>query len=120
MRSRVPGYRRAVRTVPGLLVLLLVTACGGTDDEPDGTPISRDDVGESWPLVVDEGVLGCDGSGGVGAATFTTGGTTYALNGIALDRGIPDIDPIWAPDPNIEGMKMDIGGLTRRALELCE
>ena len=54
-------------------------------------------------------------------ATFATeDGTEYALNGTAKDHtDAADIDPIWAPDPEMEGLKINIGPLIDRALALC-
>ena len=53
--------------------------------------ISAEDFGESWPFTVQSGILACKNS----AVTFTTNGTTYAVNGIAGSRGYADIEPIW-------------------------
>jgi hypothetical protein len=43
--------------------------------------------------------------------TFTAAGREYDVNGTALDSGIRRIDPIWAADPDVKGLKKDIGPL---------
>ncbi len=92
----------------------------GASEKPKGQ-VSRSELGEEWPLTVDEGVLACDGKDGTGSATFTSGGTKYALNGLAKGKGDGiDIDPIWAPNPEVSGLKKDISPLIDRALALCE
>jgi len=47
-------------------------------------------------------------------------GKTYAANGTAKDHGnYLDIDPIWAPNPDVSGLKIDISPVTDAALALC-
>ncbi len=62
--------------------------------------ISREDLGEEWPLIVDDGVLICDQSRrAIGAVLFETGGHRYAVNGTA--KGLldyPRIEVIWKVD----------------------
>lgn len=53
---------------------------------------------KNWPLSVDSGMIGAIEliPGKAAAVIFILeDGTTYALNGIAKDRGIQPIDPIW-------------------------
>lgn len=110
------------RLVPVLVLLLLLLGCSKASDtkgESSGQ-VSRATLGDEWPLTVEAGELRCDGSGGVGAVTFTAAGKTYAVNGIAKQRGIQAIDPIWAPNPSIPGTKKSIGPLIDRGLELCK
>ena len=42
--------------------------------------VRKEDYGDEWPFTVDEGVVSCQ-KGGV---VFYSGGTIYAMNGIAL------------------------------------
>lgn len=75
--------------------------------------VSRAILGDDWPLTVDEGVLTCTGSGGLGAVTFTTGSTAYAVNGVAVQRGAGiDIAPILVAGK-------DISPVLERGLALC-
>jgi hypothetical protein len=87
--------------------------------------VTHTDLGNEWPLTVEYGVLECDnataGQIDLQIATFTgPDGTVYALNGTAKDHtNAADIDPIWADDPEVEGLKISIGSLIDRALALC-
>lgn len=108
-----------------LLLLLLAAAllsCSPSDDEPGGQKVSRNDYGKNWPLTVESGTLDCEGSDGIGEATITVDGTTYALNGLAKQNpDNADVRPIWADDPELgQGSKKDIGVLIDDALELCD
>lgn len=92
-------------------------------DEPGR--ITRTDLGKEWPLTVNYGVVACQGKTADGQpltiATFTgPDGTVYALNGTAKSHtDAAAIDPIWAPNPDVAGLKIGIGPLIDRALTLC-
>jgi Protein of unknown function (DUF2511) len=98
-----------------VVLALVLTGCGSSGDG-GGLEVSRADFGADWPLTVQSGTLNCEGAG---AVTFTTNGTTYAVNGLAsgMDEW-PEIDSIWANAPH--GLKKDIGPLIDRGLELCD
>jgi hypothetical protein len=115
---------------------LAMAACSGNDNDgtsgqdtssseetqTSGLSVSREEFGGDWPLTVDEGTLNCEGAAEVGAVTFTApNGVTYAVNGLAIgqDRW-PEIDAIWADNPDIPGTKKNIGPLIDRGLELCD
>ena len=102
------------------LTLLAATAC--SSGSVDGTHIGRADLGDAWPLTVEEGTLACNGSGGVGEVFFTAPeGTAYAVNGAAKsNERLADVTPIWADNPDINGLKKDIGPLIDKGLALCE
>jgi hypothetical protein len=94
----------------------MLTGCGGSESHGS---VSKADMGSDWPLTVDSGTLHCDAL----AVTFEApDGTEYALNGVARDQtDLPDIEPIWAPDPESGGgLKKSIGPLIDRGLELCK
>jgi hypothetical protein len=80
--------------------------------------ISRDDLGEQWPLTVDAGVLSCESHGGGVHSVFFTDpeGKRYALNGIAEGHHpeLPPIDQILAPNPKVPELKINIGPLIDR------
>jgi hypothetical protein len=107
------------RIVAVLAVLFASCSVEGGDGGGGSQEISRQDLGKDWPLTVDSGMLRCEG---VGAVTFTADdGTTYAVNGTA--RGLdqwPDIDRIWADNPDVKGLKIDISPLIQRGLRLCD
>jgi hypothetical protein len=98
-----------------LAVLLASCSADGGSQNGGGAEISRQDLGKDWPLTVDSGTLHCERAG-LDAVTFTADdGTTYAVNGAA--RGTdewPDIDQIWADNPDAKGLKIDIGPLIQR------
>lgn len=80
--------------------------------------VSRAEMGDDWPLTVEAGTLRCDAD----AVTFVTeDGREYAVNGTAIGRhDHPEIDPIWANDPDPYLPKKNIGPLIEEGLKLCE
>lgn len=101
----------------GFVTFLALAACGGGSD---GKTVGKADFGDAWPLTVEQGTLRCEGGGGVGAVTIEVDGVTYALNGTAKSQKKgQDIQPIWAPNPDIAGSKKDIGVLIDEGLKLC-
>ena len=77
--------------------------------------IAQQDFGKTWPFTVTQGELRCDRD----AVTFQADGTTYAVNGTAGSRGFPRIDPIWSPNPDIPGTRINIGPIIKAGLALC-
>lgn len=78
--------------------------------------ISRDVMGDDWPFTVDDGSVACEG----GAVTFTSGDVTYAVNGTAKSQEAgADVMAIWADDPAVPGLKIDISEVINRGLALC-
>lgn len=84
------------------------------------------DFGDKWPLTVPYVVAHCEGIMVAGrhlqvATLDAPDGKTYAANGTAKDHGnYLDIDPIWAPNPGVSGLKIDISPVTDAALALCD
>ena len=82
--------------------------------------------GDDWPLTVPYAVVHCDkiSTGGRNLQVATVDapdGKTYAANGTAKDHGdFADIDPIWAPDPDVAGLKISISPVIDAALALCD
>jgi hypothetical protein len=77
------------------LSLLVLAACGPAPDQTR-RQISRSEFGDTWPFTVESGELACVGPGK--NVVFTTGGTTYGVNGTARSR-YPTVDPIWKEQP---------------------
>lgn len=128
-----PLVRRAVLTL--LAAAALSVGCGDESDsssksdgdsEAGGSPrtarLSESDVPKGeWPLTVSEGVVRCEGSGGIGAVIFRTpGGDDYGVNGTALSRGAAKLEPIWKKDPDIPGARINISPVLDRGLKLCK
>lgn len=79
--------------------------------------VTHAQYGDRWPLTVQSGTLKCLDHKDV---VIRVGETWYALNGTAKDDGsFEDIDPIWADDPNLPGLKKNIGVLIDDGLKLC-
>lgn len=105
-----------MKLTPIVAVALLLTACGSSSGSGNDREVAASDYGDEWPLTVESGTLRCDGD----SVIFETGGTEYAVNGLADGRGYADIDPIWAPAPEGGGLKLNIGPLLDDGLELCQ
>lgn len=113
--------------VVGIVVFAIVS--GGGDDggrnagdsgtnSSSGRSISRADFGDEWPFSVSSGRLECRNGGEV---VFTSGGVSYGINGTARGTGsYAEIDPIWLPDPEIEGYNKSVGPVLDAGLELCD
>lgn len=93
-------------------------------DEP-GLLVSTD-YGDKWPLTVPYVVVGCEPitAGGRNRQVVTVeapDGTIHAGNGTAKDHTDHSaLDPIWADDPDVDGLKIDISPVTEAGLALCE
>ena len=79
----------------------------------EGTRVTAQEFGEDWPLTVPSGYVSaeCGSRGGyeTNEYRFTTEqGKQYALNGFALQAGLPSIHQITKPQSteNIDRMKM--------------
>lgn len=97
----------------------------------EGCKISREQFGEQWPFTVESGVLGCgavESSPGVGKVVFEadgSGGTFYAINGIAKgfadEQGWHQLEEIWADNPATAkyGGKVNIQPMIALGLSIC-
>jgi hypothetical protein len=95
--------------------------------EVEGDPglLVRTDYGAQWPLKVDYAVVSCESKTVMGRELLIVtmedpDGNAYAVNGTAQDHtDFPDIRPIWADDPDVDGLKIDIGPVIDAGLALC-
>lgn len=92
----------------------------------ESTMVSSSDMKEKWPLSVESGMLRCEPLPAMPKAqlvTFTSNGKIYAVNGTASGHakknGWRQIDEIWKDNPEISGLKINIGPLIDRGLALC-
>ncbi|WP_263091754.1 YebY family protein [Curtobacterium sp. RIT-PI-V] len=82
--------------------------------------------GDEWPLTVPYVVVRCKNItvGGMDLNVVTLkapDGTRYAVNGTAqAHTAYPEIDPIWAPNPDVDGLKIDIAPVIDAGLKLCK
>lgn len=104
-----------MRWVVGLLAAVFLGACTVANGASEKA-VTQADYEERWPLTVDSGTLRCEAD----AVTFTTGGVTYAINGLARGRNLwPDIDLVQRANPELPGTRMSVGPLIDDGLELC-
>lgn len=81
--------------------------------------------GADWPLTVSYVVVGCEEKTIEGrllqlVTLETPDGTAHAVNGSARDHtNLPDITPIWAANPAVEGLNIDISPVIDAGLALC-
>lgn len=74
-----------------------------------------------WPFDAPSVTLACRNPTArrAGMVTATTpDGREYAVNGTARSR-YPEVDSIWLDDPQVAGLKVNIGGAIDRGLALC-
>lgn len=82
--------------------------------------------GDEWPLTVPYAVVRCKNitAGGMDLNVVTLkapDGTRYAVNGTAQDHtSYPEINPIWAPNPDVDGLRIDISPVLDAGLKLCK
>lgn len=110
-----------MRAIAGLALSLVLVGCGTGGPPADGGPpdpgyVSQTLLGDDWPLTVPDGVLRCEGASTI---VFRSGGTDYAVNGVATAAGHADIDPIWAAGDDGVSPKKNIAPLIERGMALC-
>jgi hypothetical protein len=98
-----------LRMSVALVVLVLLSGCSVPDESPDAESnerlISQVDYGEDWPFTVEEGVLSCQpgpvyNNEPLPKVVFTTGGTSYGINGQASGSGnYAEVEAIWRQVP---------------------
>lgn len=72
--------------------------------------------GWEWPLTVERIGFECPGGGQL--VVVTEDGSKYAGNGLAKGE-YDDIAPIWKDDPDVDGLKVDIGELIEWGNSKC-
>ena len=83
------------------------------------------EFGDDWPLTTPYVVAHCDkiSAGGMHLQVVTIDapdGMTYAANGTAKDHtDYPALDPIWADDPDVDGLKINISPIIDAGIALC-
>lgn len=85
-------------------------------------PLTSSNFEGEWPFSVD-GEISCISQGGdLGHVILKTDSGTYALNGLAREsKQYLDIfeSPVWKPDPETPGLKVNIGSAISAGLERC-
>ena len=106
-----------MKTSVWLIAICLLSACsqeGGARET--GIKVYKAEFGDKWPFTVEAGVVDCVRGGG---AIFRSNGQTYQLNGTASHMGYQPVNPIWRDNPEINGLKIDIGPMIDLALKQC-
>lgn len=95
------------------------TSTGGSN-RPAGLVERQTWSDGQWPFTVDTATLFCTKAASGERVTVVAGGEMYALNGTAKSAKLwPPFDPIWLDNPNIAGVKVNIGPMIDRGLALC-
>ncbi len=112
-----------------LAIALTSGGCGAEDAEfdtvrPGGSGVAnvvirRGTFQGTWPFTVKRGLLSCEGRRSFGAVTFKVGGTVYAVNGVAKQKGYASLRPIWKKDPDVPGARVSVKDVIERGLKLC-
>jgi hypothetical protein len=100
-----------MKKVLALFSVLILFSCSNSNE----IEILKETFEGDWPFTVESGTLGCDKS----MIYFTTNGKTYGINGISK-KTYPEPDEIWADNPDIPGLKISIGDVVNKGMELCE
>lgn len=84
----------------------------------DRRTVRKEDYGDTWPFMVDQGIVRCVAP--KNEIVFSSGGKAYAVNGTAKANDLyGDIRQIWRDNPAIEGTKIDISPILNLGLSLC-
>jgi uncharacterized protein DUF2511 len=97
---------------------LLLTLCLFSSCAESGRQVTRQELGDLWPLTVEGGRVDCDHE----ALVFRDHGSSYALNMSALGKGYSGIDPIWKDEAralNHRPLKVDLTPLIDLARQQC-
>ena len=98
-----------------IFIVVISIISGTTSEDTSQRTVTKEQYGDKWPLIVNSGLLKCDR----GAIVFIHNGIKYAVNGIAMGRGYPDIEPIWKDHPSGYIPKISIRPLINDGLKLC-
>ena len=86
--------------------------------------VSATEYGDDWAFTVESGTLDCiDNNSGVNIAAVIRAPQVgiVALNGVAQSvEGVLSTETIWKDDPNMPGLKVNIGPFIDLANQLCE
>ncbi|MEO1927580.1 MAG: DUF2511 domain-containing protein [Nautiliaceae bacterium] len=111
----------SLMVVAGLLFL----GCSDSSNNVKERTITKKELGIYWPFKnADKAIIKCYKDGDIKAPVVVVNGKAYGLTGYAdMHYGQNDlkaINKIWADDPRIKGLKVDLGPITKKALELCD
>lgn len=102
----------ACLSITAVLIGSALVGCGSTH----GRKVSEQDLGARWPLTVPAGHVDCES----GALIFRYEGTSYALNMIALGKGIRESKDAAGSPRNHNPLKVDLTSLIDLARQQCK
>lgn len=113
--------------LPAIAICALVAGCSGGNElhDVDAERLAQwegavRDEASPWPLTVDEAQVDCLGGD---ALAIRADGDAYWLNGLGKDLAdqfdLQDPDPIWADDPDTDGLKIPMDALIDYGLSIC-
>lgn len=101
------------------LIALLSMGCGVNSKE-----VTKKEFGIQWPFTYDTATLTCYQDGDIKSPVVTVNGKRYGLTGFADNKyGASDINAInevWVKRSDGSGLMVDLGPITKAALELCK
>jgi len=116
------GFRWLALIAVGLIVAIVAAAGLRSlmDDGDDGRSHALEVTAasfEPWPFTVDRGTLEC--LDGQSITLRVPDGTRYGLNGTAQTAGHLAPEPVWLEDPEVEGLRVDMGTALAWGQALC-
>ena len=97
-----------------------VTVENAGQRQPPAT-IRKAQFGDKWLFKADEGLLECRGDNSIGEIVLTTGGKTYAINGVAKQSGkYAPTEEILIDNSKAAVMKNDLSPFINEGLKMCK
>lgn len=97
-----------------------VTVENAGQRQPPAT-IAKAQFGDKWIFKIDEGLLECRGENSIGEIVLTSGGKTYAINGVAKQSGkYAPTEEILLDNSKAAAMKNDLSPFINEGLKMCK
>ncbi|SFP61632.1 DUF2511 domain-containing protein [Hydrogenimonas thermophila] len=107
-----------------IALLIVAFIAIGCSSGPQEKVVTKKEFGDKWPLKTDKAIIKCYVDDVGKAPVVIVNGKAYGLTGYAdMHYGQNDLkalNEVWADNPKIKGLKMDLGYLTEKAKELCD
>lgn len=104
----------------------IITITTLSNDEEQKSIITKQELGDKWPFTYDSAELECFVDNGIKSPLVTVNGKRYGLTGFADNMygagNIDAINAVWLENKDYQGqgLYVDLGPVTNRALALCE
>ena len=109
-----------------LIALLIIGCSQEAKTKMKERTITKQELGKDWPIkTTDRAIIRCyTEPNGIQAPVVVVDGIPYGLTGYAdIHYGQQDLkafNKIWADDPRLKGLKIDLSKLTQEAMKLCD